>query len=349
MGDINYLARDFIGNVSRATAEALAAAAPGSYPVGNIYDAQLIPKLALGLAQAVSDAGIGGGGTWGSITGAIESQTDLSAALASKQDTITFGTGVLTALGNALDATSGLVGFNGRLGTPLSGTLTNCTGLPIAGLTGLGTGVAAALANAVNGSGGLLTYAIIGTSGATLGLLNTANTWSAAQINSTNGASSTPAIKLSGSWFTGGSATTTKPQLLIEPSGATSTGWSTNGTGIGVNAASGFTGYLIDLQTNGSSKVSIDNSGTMILANGFTTRNCYLGYFAAGSLALNIDASYIQMGASATARIAWHSANALEINNGTTGTYGTLYTKLPTTNPGPGVLWNNAGTPAIGT
>jgi hypothetical protein len=42
------------------------------------------------------------------------------------------------------------------LGTPTSGTLTNCTGLPIGGLTGLGTGVAAALAANVTGSGGIV-------------------------------------------------------------------------------------------------------------------------------------------------------------------------------------------------
>lgn len=42
------------------------------------------------------------------------------------------------------------------LGTPASGVLTNCTGLPIGELTGLGTGVAAALAAVVTGSGGIV-------------------------------------------------------------------------------------------------------------------------------------------------------------------------------------------------
>lgn len=39
------------------------------------------------------------------------------------------------------------------LGTPASGTLTNCTGLPIAGTTGYGTGVATALAVNVGSAG----------------------------------------------------------------------------------------------------------------------------------------------------------------------------------------------------
>jgi hypothetical protein len=51
--------------------------------------------------------------------------------------------------------TIGAVPLNGALGTPTSGTLTNATGLPIAGLTGLGTGVATLLAGASSGTGGL--------------------------------------------------------------------------------------------------------------------------------------------------------------------------------------------------
>ena len=76
-----------------------------------------------------------------------------------------------------------------------------------------------------------------------------------------NGAASTPPLKLTGTWFTGGSATTTKPQVLVEPAGTTSTAWSTAGTGLGVNAASGFAGRLMDLQLNGTSNFSVDSTG----------------------------------------------------------------------------------------
>lgn len=76
-----------------------------------------------------------------------------------------------------------------------------------------------------------------------------------------NGALSAPAITGNGTWITGGSATTTKPYLLIEPAGTTSTGWSTAGTGLGVNAASSFTGNLIETQLNGSSKFKVDYTG----------------------------------------------------------------------------------------
>ena len=80
-------------------------------------------------------------------------------------------------------------------------------------------------------------------------------------ISSLNGAASAPPGTFTGTWFTGGTATTTKPQVLIEPTGTTSTAWSTSGTGFGVNAASGFAGRLLDIQINGTSEWNF--SGTV--------------------------------------------------------------------------------------
>jgi hypothetical protein len=80
-------------------------------------------------------------------------------------------------------------------------------------------------------------------------------------ISSLNGAASAPPGTFTGTWFTGGTATTTKPQVLIEPTGTTSTAWSTSGTGLGVNAASGFDGRLLDLQLNGTSNFNVDSTG----------------------------------------------------------------------------------------
>jgi hypothetical protein len=84
------------------------------------------------------------------VTSAIQTQ------LNSKQATITFGTGVLTALGINIGSAGAPVLFNGAGGTPSSITLTNATGLPIAGLTGLGTGVGTALAVNVGSSGAVV-------------------------------------------------------------------------------------------------------------------------------------------------------------------------------------------------
>lgn len=76
-----------------------------------------------------------------------------------------------------------------------------------------------------------------------------------------NGIVSRPVITSAGTWFTGGSATTTKPMWLIEPSGTTSNNWSTNGTAFGINAASGATADFISLQTDASAKFTIASTG----------------------------------------------------------------------------------------
>lgn len=74
------------------------------------------------------------------------------------------------------------------------------------------------------------------------------------------------ALQANGTWVTGGSATTTKPYFLIETTGATSAAWDVSGTGVGVNAATGFTGKLIDLQTNGVPLFSVAGNGNVSAA-----------------------------------------------------------------------------------
>ena len=80
-------------------------------------------------------------------------------------------------------------------------------------------------------------------------------------IAKANGAASTPPLALTGTWFTGGTTTTTKPHVLIEPAGTTSTNWSISGTGFGINAPSGYAGNLLDLQVAGTRKLVINSSG----------------------------------------------------------------------------------------
>jgi hypothetical protein len=56
-----------------------------------------------------------------------------------------------------------------------------------------------------------------------------------------------------------------KPKLLIESLNTTpSTSWSTSGTGLGINAVSGFTGNLIDLQVGGISRLKSQATGLSI-------------------------------------------------------------------------------------
>jgi hypothetical protein len=82
------------------------------------------------------------------------------------------------------------------------------------------------------------------------------------------GTDSIPGLQVTGAWFTGGTTTTTKPQLLLEPFGTTSTAWSTSGTGLGINAASGFTGRLLDAQVNGTSVFNISATGRLSIPLG---------------------------------------------------------------------------------
>jgi hypothetical protein len=77
------------------------------------------------------------------------------------------------------------------------------------------------------------------------------------QVFPTNGAASTSPVVLSGTWFTGGTATTTKPQFLIEPAGTTSNNYNTAGTGFGVNAPAGFAGDLAWLGVGGTGRFKI--------------------------------------------------------------------------------------------
>ncbi len=96
----------------------------------------------------------------------------------------------------------------------------------------------------------------------TRGVVNTTTqSFKGSKIFYSTAAASLSGVSAVGGWFSGGSATTTKPQLLVEPLATTSTGWSTAGTGLGVNSASGFTGNLADLQKNGASKFAVNHSG----------------------------------------------------------------------------------------
>jgi hypothetical protein len=83
---------------------------------------------------------------------------------------------------------------------------------------------------------------------------------------STNGAVSISPLYGFGTWFTGGTTTTTKPYFLLEPSGTTSNAWNTLGTGLGLNATASFSGNLIDLQVGASSRFYVRSDGYLFSA-----------------------------------------------------------------------------------
>jgi hypothetical protein len=91
------------------------------------------------------------------FTGTLTANTSVtfptSGTLATTSQLPTLGTGVASALADNVGSAGCFVVNGGALGTPSSGSLANCTGLPIGSVTGLGAGVATALASALNGSG----------------------------------------------------------------------------------------------------------------------------------------------------------------------------------------------------
>jgi hypothetical protein len=187
----------------------------------------------------------------------------------------------------------------------------------------------------VAGSSGQLVYnnagAYAGVS--TMTFDGTSVTLAGRLINSYTSLASSPAKVFTGTWFTGGTSTTTKPHFLIEPAGATSTAWSTSGTGLGVNAASGFTGNLLDLQVNGSSQARFTKDGSIqfptsstvtVSAAGVGNWAGTLGLFGnGGSLSATVGSSAINL--SSTVSFEWNNdtrlfrdaANTLAQRNGT--------------------------------
>jgi hypothetical protein len=125
----------------------------------------------------------------------------------------------------------------------------------------------------VAGSSGQVTYNSSGVSSGSANLTFDGTTLTAVGIavSGTAAASVSPTL-LTGTWFSGGTATTTKPYFLIEPTGTTSTGWVTTGTGLGVNAPSGFTGRLLDFQVDGTSEFYVDYTGSVVALGSLTTR-----------------------------------------------------------------------------
>lgn len=88
---------------------------------------------------------------------------------------------------------------------------------------------------------------------------------------SASGGASAPALSMTGSPYNAGSTTSNTPLDYLNGGSAPST-WSTLGTYFGINAASGFTGNLIDLHDNGSSSVfTVAYNGATTIANGLTS------------------------------------------------------------------------------
>jgi len=82
-------------------------------------------------------------------------------------------------------------------------------------------------------------------------------------------AASNSALSLTGTILTGGTGATNFPLFFIQPAAATAvTTFSTAGTAIGVNSATGFTGNFLDFHVNGGVSVSkLDSGGNLTVTS----------------------------------------------------------------------------------
>jgi len=262
---------------------------------------------------AISGTGATGAGlTIGNIstTGTTNYGINLGTMTGGTTSNYQISTGTLTSATTTTNAqlnlggvvtTGGTTNYGINIGA-LSGTGTTNYGVNVAALTSTGT----------------TNYGLYlgGDSGA-------ATTNYGLYLGTVSGATTNYGALLAGTWFTGGTATTTKPQLLVEPSGTTSTGWSTSGTGLGINSAQTFAGNLLDLQQAGLSTFKV--AGVSTAVNGFTFTTAATGSPSTVSMAASGSDTNITLGIDSKGTGALNlgtgaNAKTITIGNNTTST-----------------------------
>jgi len=218
---------------------------PASGELGTFTKAQLDTAVTDGNVVYVGDAlnGTLGATTPASVaatTGAFSDQLSLSHSPAVSESVI-----VLT----------GAVQTGGTSTTNFPAILCQPTGTTAA--TAWSTGGTWFGVNAASGfAGRFLDFRVNGAAGVfsvnSAGWLNMSGVFASSRTS----ISGTAAVSYTGSVFTGGTGTTNLPHILAEPSGTTAaTTWSTSGTFVGINAASGYAGNFIDLHVNGGASL----------------------------------------------------------------------------------------------
>ncbi len=252
-------------------AEAQAARAlVGGTAIGDVRN-ELLKQILVATANKVG--GIAGV-AWGGITGTLSNQADLQEALDLKLDKT----------GGAFTGLTGAGFRDTSAAFDVTQTFTSSTVLD---------GARSITWDVKNASHELkfMAASIVTFPSGTNTLLGSA----VANTITTNGAASTPALHGSGTIFSGGSATSTKPYWLIEPAGVTSTGWNTSGTGLGVNVASGI---VADFQKSGVSIFNVDASGnfaravTSIQFGTGAVNFCGISVHGSDNLLFNSDDNY---------------------------------------------------------
>lgn len=170
---------------------------------------------------------------------------------------------------------------------------------------------------------------------------------SAEQARYGTNAASVSTVLWPGTLFTGGTGTTTFPQLFVQPTGTTAvTTWSTSGTIIGANVVSGFAGNFLDFHVaGGGSQFTVSSAGVVTAANNITGANLFAGAggtisFSGRGILTSTTAGTIQLGASDVDTTASIVAQTLRtqgaLTSGTTNQAGKDFTLIVSPGKGTG-------------
>lgn len=173
-------------------------------------------------------------------------------------------------------------------GTPLGVSfIFNCsTGMSCSFVNGVMTVTSTGGSGTINSCGTTNAIALY-TAATTIGCDTNTTDASGAWTYTTAGALTTAPFLFTGNPVTGGTATTTVP-LVYFNDGTAPTTWNTNGTYIGVNTVSGFTGNFIDFHLNGGTSLfSVSSANGNVATAGSVTASVNL--LAGSSQALGMN------------------------------------------------------------